>query len=88
MPAAIALRAVFGQDEANHGTRRYRVGPDGVVRVPPEVAIHLLKNGGFAVAGEPAATNTRCEAAGDRSPQTAEPVGDDERSKNARALGS
>lgn len=32
----IALRAVFGQDEANHGTRRYRIDAAGLVHVPPE----------------------------------------------------
>jgi len=46
----VALRAVFGQDEANHGIARYRVGVDGFVYVPQEVAIYLIKNGGFAVA--------------------------------------
>jgi hypothetical protein len=46
----IALRAMFGQDEANHGTTRYRVGPEGLVIVPPEVAEPLLKRGGFALA--------------------------------------
>jgi hypothetical protein len=45
----IALRAMFGQDEANHGTTRYRVGPNGILFVPAEVAEHLLKRGGFAV---------------------------------------
>jgi hypothetical protein len=46
----IALRAVFGQDEANHGTVRYRVDGDGLVRVPREAASFLISNGGFAVA--------------------------------------
>jgi hypothetical protein len=50
MPDLIALRAVFGQDEANHGTVRYRVGADGTLTVPPEVAAYLIKNGGFAAA--------------------------------------
>lgn len=40
---------MFGQDEANHGTVRYPVGPDGLVLVPPEVALKLANNGGFAV---------------------------------------
>jgi hypothetical protein len=48
-PGVIALRAMFGQDEANHGTTRYRVGPNGILFVPPEVAEHLLERGGFAV---------------------------------------
>lgn len=50
MPELIALRAVFGQDEANYGTRRYRVGNGGVLSVPREFAVILLKNGGFALA--------------------------------------
>ncbi len=50
MPDLIALRAVFGQDEANHGTVRYRVCADGTLTVPPEVAAYLIKNGGFAAA--------------------------------------
>jgi hypothetical protein len=45
----ITLRAVFGQDEANHGTQRYRVDNDGLLRVPREVAEHLLHNGGYVV---------------------------------------
>jgi hypothetical protein len=45
----IALRAVFGQDEVGHGTTRYRVGSDGGLRVPPEVARYLVRNGGFAL---------------------------------------
>jgi hypothetical protein len=52
MPALIALRAAFGQDELNHGTARYRVSVNGLVNVPPEVALYLIKNGGFAVAAE------------------------------------
>ena len=50
MPELIALRAVFGQDEANHGMRRYRVGGDGLVRVPPRPLSYLISKGGFAVA--------------------------------------
>jgi hypothetical protein len=50
MPELIALRGVFGQDEANHGTMRYRVDSDGLVRVPVEAAFFLINNGGFAVA--------------------------------------
>lgn len=48
MPEMIALRAMFGQDEANHGTARYCVDRDGLVRVPPEAAPYLTRNGGFA----------------------------------------
>jgi hypothetical protein len=65
MPPLMVLRAVFGQDEANHGTRRYRVGVDGLVRVPPEAAFHLIARGGFAVANLPAAAeqqNSRGDA--------------------------
>ncbi len=50
MPELIALRAAFGQDEANHGIRRYRVGGDGLVHVPAEAAFFLVNKGGFAVA--------------------------------------
>ena len=49
-PDLIALRAMFGQEEANHGTRRYRVDSGGLVRVPAEAAFCLINNGGFAVA--------------------------------------
>ena len=49
MPELIALRAAFGQDEANHGIRRYRVGGDGLVHVPVEAAFFLVSKGGFAV---------------------------------------
>ena len=45
----IALRAVFGQDEANHGTARYRVDAEGLVHVPPEAAGFLTCKGGFAL---------------------------------------
>jgi hypothetical protein len=55
MPKLVALRAVFGQDEANHGINRYRVGIDGIVWVPPEAAFQLIDRGGFAVASPPAA---------------------------------
>jgi hypothetical protein len=41
---------MFGQDEANHGTERYRVGDDGLVRVPAEAAVFLTNKGGFVVA--------------------------------------
>ena len=49
----IALRAEFGQDEANHGTERYRVGDDRVVLVPRTVAIYLVNNAGFCAASRP-----------------------------------
>lgn len=50
MPELIALRAAFGQDEANHGIRRYRVGGDGLVHVPAAAALFLVSKGGFVVA--------------------------------------
>jgi hypothetical protein len=50
MPALIALRPVFGQDEANHGTVRYRMESDGLVHVPREAVSFLISKGGFAVA--------------------------------------
>ena len=46
----VALRAAFGQDEANHGTQRYRVDNDGLVRVPRDAVGFLIGNGGFVVA--------------------------------------
>lgn len=46
----VALRAVFGQDEANHGVVRYRVGNDGLVWVPREAVEFLISKGGFVVA--------------------------------------
>jgi hypothetical protein len=48
-PELVALRAVFGQDEANHGTARYRVDNDGLVRVPREAVAFLTGTGGFVV---------------------------------------
>ena len=45
----ILLRAVFGQDEANHGTVRYPVDADGLIRVPLEAVSPLIGNGGFAL---------------------------------------
>ena len=50
MTKVIALRAMFGQDEANHGTARYCVDQEGLVRVPPEAAPYLTHVGGFAPA--------------------------------------
>jgi len=46
----IQLRAVFGQDEANHGTMRYLVGPDGLVQVPRHAVGPLVTLGGFVLA--------------------------------------
>jgi hypothetical protein len=47
----VTLRAMAGQDEVNHGTKRYWVDRDtGLVRVPRSVSEHLLKRGGFALA--------------------------------------
>jgi hypothetical protein len=46
----IPLCAVFGQDEASHGTERYRVDNDGLVRVPVEAVAFLTSKGGFVVA--------------------------------------
>lgn len=59
MPRLVALTAGFGQDEANHGVKRYRVGSDGILRVPPEVASHLLDRGGFALVSPPTAIAER-----------------------------
>src|SRR6266436_1222703 len=42
------LRAVFGQDEANHGTVRCPVDADGLIRVPLEAVGPLIAKGGFA----------------------------------------
>jgi len=50
MSALVALRAWFGQDEANHGMMRYRVNPRGIVQVPPEAVHFLVAVGGFALA--------------------------------------
>jgi hypothetical protein len=47
------LRAVFGQDEANHGTLRYPVDADGLIWVPLEAAGPLIAKGGFAVPDTP-----------------------------------
>jgi len=45
----ILLRAVFGQDKANHGTVSYPVDADGLIRVPLEAVGPLIGNGGFAL---------------------------------------
>ena len=50
MSDLIALRAVFPVwDAVGHGMERYPHDLDGVVRVPREVAVHLLHNGGYVV---------------------------------------
>jgi len=46
----IPLRAAFGQDEANHGTQRYPIDGDGLVRVPLEAVGPLISVGGFVFA--------------------------------------
>lgn len=47
----IPLRAVFGQDEANHGPERYTVDNNGLVWVPAEAVAPLTAIGGFVLAG-------------------------------------
>ena len=46
----VTLRAAFGQDEATHGLRRYRVDNDGTVQVPPDAVAPLIHTGGFYMA--------------------------------------
>jgi hypothetical protein len=46
----ITLRAVFGQDEANHGTVRFLVDDKGLIEVPVEAVLPLTTIGGFALA--------------------------------------
>ena len=46
----ITLRAVFGQDEANHGTVRFLVDDKGLIEVPVEAVFPLTTTGGFAFA--------------------------------------
>jgi hypothetical protein len=46
----VLLRATFGQDEANHGTDRYAVDNEGLVRVPLEAVGPLVTVGGFVLA--------------------------------------
>jgi hypothetical protein len=46
----LPLRAVFGQDEANHGTARYLVNGDGLIQVPLEAVAPLTATGGFVFA--------------------------------------
>lgn len=45
----IPLRAVFSQDEANHGTARYSVDNDGLIQVPLEAVGPLTTIGGFVL---------------------------------------
>jgi hypothetical protein len=46
----VALRAVFPVwDATGHGTERYPHDLNGVVRVPREVAVPLLHNGGYVI---------------------------------------
>ena len=50
MSDLVAFRSVFPVwDAFGHGMERYPHDLDGVVRVPREVAIHLLHNGGYVV---------------------------------------
>ncbi len=46
----VRLIAPPGTDECNFGTVRYRVGDDGTVTVPAEVAKDLVHGAGFSVA--------------------------------------
>ena len=46
----VPLRAAFGQDEANHGTERYAVDNESLVRVPKEAVAPLITVGGFVLA--------------------------------------
>jgi len=46
----VSLRAVFPVwDAVGHGTERYPHDLDGVVRVPRDVAVRLLHNGGYVI---------------------------------------
>jgi len=63
MPELIALRAMFGQDEANHGTARYRADGNGLVHVPHEAVAFLISKGGFAVAKTSAALAAEARSA-------------------------
>ncbi len=55
---------MFGQDEANHGTRRYRVDAEGLVHVPPEAVGFLISKGGFALPKTSGAATERPEPGG------------------------
>jgi hypothetical protein len=41
----VSLRAIFGQDEANHGAAQYPVDDGDLVQVPLEFAFDLLAHG-------------------------------------------
>lgn len=45
----VLLRAAFGQDEANHGTDRYMVDNERLVRVPLVAVGPLITIGGFVL---------------------------------------
>ena len=50
MSDLVSLRAVFPVwDAVGHGTERYPHDLNGVVRVPRDVAVPLLHNGGYVV---------------------------------------
>ena len=54
MSDLVALRAVFPVwDAIGHGTERYPHDLNGVVRVPRDVAVPLLHNGGYVVHDHP-----------------------------------
>jgi hypothetical protein len=50
MPDIVRLIAPPGTDGCNYGTVRYRVGDDGTVTVPADVARDLMHGAGFAMA--------------------------------------
>ncbi len=54
---------MFGQDEANHGTARYRVDGAGLVHVPSEAVGFLISRGGFALAKTTAVVATEAQSA-------------------------
>lgn len=54
---------MFGQDEANHGTARYRVNGAGLVHVPSEAVGFLINRGGFALAKTTAVVATEAQSA-------------------------
>ena len=68
MPDLIALRAMFGQDEGNHGTARYRVAVDHLIHVPKGVASYLVNKGGFAAEPETVAGETHRKTTDSASP--------------------
>jgi hypothetical protein len=80
----VALRAVFGQDEANHGLVRYRVDNDGLVWVPSEAVPSLTSRGGFVVARN--TTGPIQAFAEDRSPGSGRGVKPSLRAEFGRAV--